>query len=195
MLISFSAWTISTALYNTAHTSAAAIATIPLIFIFYFFYDIAYTPLVVAYTLEILPYRVRAKGFAVMNITLMLTVAFNQFVNPWALASIGWQYYIVYCAWLIVELAFVAIFIVETKGRTLEETAALFDGENHRQNLVALGRESAAIELSRVMVLPKLKTRSQRRGVQDEYGENLKIRDLYSEWRRASPAGDDKMAV
>lgn len=51
------------------------------------------------------------------NITLMLTVAFNQFVNPWALASIGWQYYIVYCAWLIVELAFVAIFIVETKGR------------------------------------------------------------------------------
>ena len=53
------------------------------------------------------------------NITLMLTVAFNQFVNPWALASIGWQYYIVYCAWLIVELAFVVIFIVETKGSLL----------------------------------------------------------------------------
>ena len=146
------------------------------------------------------------------NITLMLTVAFNQFVNPWALASIGWQYYIVYCAWLIVELAFVVIFIVETKGRpfsvvccssasrnichtgrTLEETAALFDGEHHR-NLVALGGEAAAIELSRVVVLPEVKIRSQRRGLQDEYGENLKIRDLYSEWRRASP-GVDKMAV
>lgn len=195
MLISFSAWTITTALYNTNHTSAAAIATIPLIFIFYFFYDIAYTPMVVAYTLEILPYRVRAKGFAVMNITLMLTVAFNQFVNPWALAAIGWQYYIVYCAWLIVELAFVAFFIVETKGRTLEETAALFDGKHHQQNLVALGGEAAAMEMSRVVVLPELKkTRSQRRGVQDEYGENLKIRDLYSDWRRASPS-TDKMAV
>ena len=59
------------------------------------------------------------------NITLMLTVAFNQFVNPWALASIGWQYYIVYCAWLIVELAFVVIFIVETKGRPFSVVCCL----------------------------------------------------------------------
>ena len=43
-----------------------SLATIPLIFVFYFFYDIAYTPLLVSYTLEILPYRIRAKGFAVM---------------------------------------------------------------------------------------------------------------------------------
>ena len=42
------------------------VATVPLIFMFYFFYDIAYTPLLVGYTLEILPYKVRAKGFAVM---------------------------------------------------------------------------------------------------------------------------------
>lgn len=42
------------------------LATIPLIFLFYFFYDIAYTPMLVAYTLEILPYKVRAKGFALM---------------------------------------------------------------------------------------------------------------------------------
>jgi hypothetical protein len=44
----------------------AAKATIPLIFVFYFFYDLAYTPLLVVYALEILPFRVRAKGFAVM---------------------------------------------------------------------------------------------------------------------------------
>ena len=41
-------------------------ATIPFIFIFYLFYDIAYTPMLVAYTLEILPFNIRAKGFAVM---------------------------------------------------------------------------------------------------------------------------------
>ena len=45
-----------------------AVATIPFIFIFYFFYDIAYTPMLVAYTLEILPFNIRAKGFAVMVI-------------------------------------------------------------------------------------------------------------------------------
>jgi len=46
----------------------------------------------------------------------MLTSAFNQFINPWAIDAIGWRYYIAYCAWLIVELVFVIVFVVETKG-------------------------------------------------------------------------------
>jgi len=45
---------------------AAAKATIPLIFIFFLFYDLAYTPILIAYALEILPFKVRAKGFAIM---------------------------------------------------------------------------------------------------------------------------------
>ena len=46
-----------------------SLATIPLIFLYYFFYDIAYSPMLVAYTLEILPYKIRAKGFALMVCT------------------------------------------------------------------------------------------------------------------------------
>ena len=61
------------ALYNTLGNVSAAKATIPLIFLFFFFYDIAYTPMIVAYTLEILPFRVRAKGFAVMVPPLSVT--------------------------------------------------------------------------------------------------------------------------
>ena len=37
---------------------------------------------------------------------------------------------IVYCCWLVAETAFRYTFIIETKNRTLEETAALFDGVN-----------------------------------------------------------------
>ena len=37
------------------------------IFIFNGFYAIAYTPLLVSYTVEITPYAIRAKMFAVMN--------------------------------------------------------------------------------------------------------------------------------
>lgn len=48
----------------TAHFGLTA--TVPLIFLFYFFYDVAYTPLIVTYSLEILPFKVRAKGFALM---------------------------------------------------------------------------------------------------------------------------------
>lgn len=51
------------------------------------------------------------------NLTMMATIAFNQFVNPWALAAIDWWYYVVYCGWLIFELGFVVFFLVETKGR------------------------------------------------------------------------------
>ncbi|KAL0580965.1 hypothetical protein V5O48_001057 [Marasmius crinis-equi] len=149
MLISFGLWTVTEALFNVLGKPAAAKATIPLIFIYYFFYDLAYSPMLVAYTLEILPYRIRAKGFAVMNLTVFLTVAFNQFVNPWALDAIGWWYYIVYCGWLILELVFVITFIVETRGRTLEETAALFDGEQPQEDLATMGGAAATMSMTR----------------------------------------------
>ncbi|OJT11483.1 Lactose permease [Trametes pubescens] len=143
MLIDFGVWTLTTALFRNLDDTTAAKATIPFIFIFYFFYDIAYTPMLIAYTLEILPFSIRAKGFAVMNFVVSLTLAFNQFVNPWALDALGWKYYLVYCGWLIVELVFVVVYVIETKGRTLEETAALFDGEQQPQALMQTGGEAA----------------------------------------------------
>ncbi|SJL09794.1 related to transporter (major facilitator superfamily) [Armillaria ostoyae] len=153
MLVAFGCWTITEALFNEFKKASAAKATIPLIFLFYFFYGIAYTPMLVAYTLEILPYKIRAKGFAVMNIAIMLTSAFNQCVNPWAIDAIGWWYYIVYCGWLIIELVFVVAFIVETKGRTLEETAALFDGDEQPQDLANMGGEAATLTMNRGLAL------------------------------------------
>ncbi|KAG2367842.1 general substrate transporter [Suillus spraguei] len=128
MLIVFSMWTLTTALFHETKSTIAVKATVPLIFMFFFFYDLAYTPMVISYTLEILPYNIRARGLAIMNFTAYLSNAFNVFVNPWALGAIGWKYYLVFCGWLVVELVIVMLFIVETKDRTLEETAALFDG-------------------------------------------------------------------
>ncbi|KAJ7475863.1 general substrate transporter [Mycena latifolia] len=153
MLFSFILWSTSEAIFNQMHKTAAAKATIPIIFIFYFFYDLAYTPMLVAYTLEILPYKIRAKGFAVMNLTVFLTSAFNQFVNPWAIGAIGWFYYLVYLGWLAIELVFIYFYIVETKGRTLEETAILFDGEERRDDLAQMGGEAATTHLSRAIAL------------------------------------------
>ena len=81
------------------------------------------------YTVEILPYSLRAKGFNIFNFVISLALIFNQYVNPIALENIGWKYYIVYCCWLAFETAFCYFFIVETRGLSLEETAALFDGD------------------------------------------------------------------
>ena len=58
-------------------------------------YDsIAFTPLIVSYTVEILPYPLRAKGFTIFNFTISLALIFNQYVNPIALDAIGWKYYV-----------------------------------------------------------------------------------------------------
>lgn len=123
-------WTVTTAMFDISkHTNTAAargkfetlsytlvefitsfLATVPLIFIYYFFYDFAYTTMLISYTLEILPYNIRAKGLAIMvspfvchisepcnvlylqNISLYVNNALNSFVNAWALNAIGWKY-------------------------------------------------------------------------------------------------------
>ena len=56
--------------------------------------SIAFFGLIVSYTVEILPYSIRAKGLAVFNFTLNLALIFNLFVNPIALQKIGWKYYV-----------------------------------------------------------------------------------------------------
>ena len=44
---------------------------------------------------------------------------------------------------------FVITYIVETRGRTLEETAALFDGEQPPADLVQRGGEAATMTMTR----------------------------------------------
>ncbi|KAF9269876.1 general substrate transporter [Marasmius fiardii PR-910] len=124
----------------------SAHALIACMFIFYAFYDLAFSPLIVSYTVEILPFQLRAKGFTIFNFTISLALIFNQYVNPTALGKLTWRYYIVYVCWLAFEVVYLYLFVIETKGLTLEETAALFDGDEtterlHAQAEHAVGKE------------------------------------------------------
>ena len=58
--------------------------------------------------------------------------------------------YIVYCGWLAFELVFIMRYLIETKGRTLEETAALFDGESMPEDLQAEGEAAATMSRTRM---------------------------------------------
>ena len=49
---------------------------------------------------------------------------------------------LVYVRWLAFEFAFLWFFLVETKGRTLEETAALFDGEDALEKITQQALET-----------------------------------------------------
>lgn len=55
---------------------------------------------------------------------------FNTFVNPIALAAIGWKYYFVFVAVLMAFGITAYFYYPETKGYTLEQIAVIFDGDN-----------------------------------------------------------------
>jgi sugar porter (SP) family MFS transporter len=140
MLVAWTLETVCFALYTEKANPATAHTFIAMIILFSTFYTLAYSPLIVTYTIEILPYNLRSRGFTLFNFTISLSLIFNQYVNPIALQNIGWKYYTVYIAWLSFELVFIWMYLVETKNRTLEETAAIFDGEDEVAMIEKQGR-------------------------------------------------------
>jgi hypothetical protein len=108
---------------------ATGLAVIPMLFLFYGSYDIAFTPLLFAYPAEIWAYTLRARGLAVTLVSTQVAVFFNIFVNPIALSAIGWKYYIVFAVLLVIITATAYLFYPETRGHSLEEMARVFDGD------------------------------------------------------------------
>ena len=84
----------------------------------------------IAYPVEIWPYRLRSRGLTVTLVSTVLAVFFNIFINPIALGAIGWKYYIVFVAVLVTMIVTVYFFYPETRGHSLEQMAVLFDGED-----------------------------------------------------------------
>jgi hypothetical protein len=103
MLIFFIMQTVCSAVYAERGDSNAGHAVIAFIFLFYAAYEyvlfdcvskssrsdsdnsVAFSPLIVSYTVEILPFAVRAKGFTIFNFSISLSLIFNQYINPIAL--------------------------------------------------------------------------------------------------------------
>ena len=135
MLISFSVVTALSAVYAEKGDQAAGKAVIGMLFIFFGFYDIAFTPLSFAYPVEILPYKLRSRGLSVTLTTIFGAGFFNQYVNPIALEKLHWHFYLVYVACLISFIAIIWFLFPETKGRSLEEIAEVFDGPAQTQEI------------------------------------------------------------
>ncbi|KAJ5748412.1 uncharacterized protein N7511_010108 [Penicillium nucicola] len=129
MLLFLSLATLVAGLFAEQHLAAAGIAVVPLLFIFFAFYDMAYAPLFISYPAEILPFRLRAKGLAVTLSVDAAACFFNQYVNPVAFTALQWKYYSVYIGCLVVFLGLVYLLFPETKGRSLEEVAMIFETE------------------------------------------------------------------
>jgi MFS family permease len=130
MLISYVVVTgLSGSFAQTGH-AATGVAVVPFLFLYFAGYDIALTPLLVAYPCEIWPYALRSRGLTVTWVTAIVAIFFNTFVNPIALGAIGWKYYVVFVFVLLVMCATCYLCYPETRGHSLEQMAFIFDGED-----------------------------------------------------------------
>ncbi|KAF5678519.1 hexose transporter [Fusarium denticulatum] len=77
-------------LFNENHNTTAGKPVVAMLSLFYFFYNLAFNPLLCSYYVEILQYPILAKSFSLLMF----------FGNV-----LAWKLYIVYVAWLAAELA------------------------------------------------------------------------------------------
>jgi len=132
MFVTFIFWTLTSGLYEEHGAAGAGNAMIFFIWLFSVFYSFAWSGLLVGYAIEILPYKLRAKGLMIMNLTVQAALTLNTYANPLAFDAFDghtWKLYIIYMCWIFFELCFVWKMYIETKGPTLEELAKIIDGD------------------------------------------------------------------
>ncbi|KAL3427202.1 hypothetical protein PVAG01_00711 [Phlyctema vagabunda] len=132
MVLCFLAWTITSSIFEKDTTNmSAGYPQVAFVWMFSVFYSLAWSGLLVAYALEILPYKLRAKGLMVMNLTVQSALVLGNYTNPiaWENLPHHWNLCLIYTIWIFVEFLFVYFFYVETRGPTLEELSKIFDGD------------------------------------------------------------------
>ncbi|KAJ6092599.1 general substrate transporter, partial [Penicillium sp. IBT 16267x] len=148
MLITFSIWTACSAVYAKTESPALGSAVVAMIF-FYGVAGAAWPGLTVSYTIEILPFNIRAKGLTLCFCFTALSGVFSQWVNPLGIESLHWKFYFVYIAVLVLECLIIFFFFPETQGPTLEEISVIFDGDESAAGIAQAMAHEKFVEHSR----------------------------------------------
>jgi hypothetical protein len=115
---------------DDSSNTAAANTTVAFIFIFGIVFSFGWTPLQSMYIAETLPTATRAKGTAVGNFASSVASTIIQYSSAPAFSGINYYFYLVFVFWDLLEVVFMYFFFPETKDRTLEELAEVFEAPN-----------------------------------------------------------------
>ncbi|EQB49054.1 hypothetical protein CGLO_11650 [Colletotrichum gloeosporioides Cg-14] len=116
---------------NPKEQSSFGIGAVVVIFIFQFVSFSSWMILNYTYPPRILRFGQRAKGFALAQSAGFAFCVMMTYILPVALEKMGWRFYATNAAWNVGILAIIWWLFVETKGKTLEEIDALFEGVVH----------------------------------------------------------------
>ncbi|KPM38275.1 hypothetical protein AK830_g8281 [Neonectria ditissima] len=145
--------------YGESTNESGIYGTIAVIFLFQGFYAFAITPMTSLYPTEVSQYKLRATGIAIFR---MLDSGFGllaSFCMAYAMADLGWKFYLINASWNLVFLAITYFTFVETKGLSLEEISAKFEGpgileavrEDSSSQEVASGKEISKVDTKAVV--------------------------------------------
>ena len=99
MFGTFIFWTLTAGLFEEHNLPGANIGMIFFIWLFGLMYSLAWSGLLVGYAIEILPYKLRAKGLMIMNYTVQAALTLNIYANPVAFDFFeghSWKLYLIY---------------------------------------------------------------------------------------------------
>ncbi|KAL3602815.1 hypothetical protein FPOAC2_07127 [Fusarium poae] len=133
MSISLAIVAATAAEYERSRSVPSSSASIAFIFIFGVTFAVGFTPMQPIYPAEVLANDMRANGMMVSMITSGCASFVNTFAAPVAMENIRYWFYVFFVFWDLFELAFIYLFFVETKGRTLEELTVVFEAKNPRK--------------------------------------------------------------
>ncbi|KAJ5620926.1 hypothetical protein N7510_004910 [Penicillium lagena] len=134
LLAGFLPWTICNAIYVIHDVHRAGIAVIAFIFIFNGFYSSTWNGILTGYTVECMSYDIRPKLICTQNLLVQATITGFNYLNPVALKNIGWRYYCIIDAIILLEIAMVFFTYPETSRITLEQVNIIFDGKDAVRN-------------------------------------------------------------
>ncbi|KAI8810581.1 general substrate transporter [Cladochytrium replicatum] len=118
IVLSYAAVGGATAVAKTS--SAAAIATLVLVYVGYAAYSALWSPLENVYALEIWPFALRAKAMSANYVLSGLSGYFYSYISSYGFGNLDGTFLFVIGALCAVWAALIWFFVVETNGHTLE---------------------------------------------------------------------------
>ncbi|KAF5521693.1 Lactose permease [Colletotrichum aenigma] len=143
--------------YGESTNQSGVYGTIAVIFLFQGFYAFSITPMTSSHPTEVSQYKLRATGIAIFR---MLDAGFGllaSFCMAYAMADLGWKFYLINASWNLLFLVVAYFTFVETKGLKLEEIAAKFEGS---RILDAITEDSDSQETRDAKVLGSIDTKA-----------------------------------
>ncbi|KAI9332443.1 MFS sugar transporter-like protein [Zopfochytrium polystomum] len=114
---------------GTLYQMGTGIGLVSMFFVFIFFYKPSWGATVWIYTGEIFPMTVRAQAVGIASQTQNVASVALSYLFPVMLAAWGWKTFFVFMGYNFFIAAICHFFYPETKGITLEDMDALFDGK------------------------------------------------------------------